>query len=74
MFEAIDLKGVAESTTSTVVALLSLLAVAVLAYGFGRAVLLNRRPQIVVSDLAAPDGSAELTAAASLSPLLRTGV
>src|SRR3954447_1889199 len=65
------LQGVAESTTSTVIAILSLLAVALLIYGFGRAVLINRRPQIVVTDLVAPSGSAELAEAAMLSPLLR---
>jgi hypothetical protein len=65
------LQGVAESTTSTVIAILSLLAVAILVYGFGRAVVINRRPQIVVTDIVAAGGSAELPEAAMLSPLLR---
>lgn len=68
---AAGLQGVAEGTTSTVIAILSLLAVAVLIYGFGRAVVLNRRIQIVVNDLVAPGGSAELAEAALLSSLLR---
>lgn len=71
MFAASGLQGVAESTTSTVIAILSLLAVAIVVYGFARAVVINRRPQIVVTDLVAPGGSAELTEAAMLSPLLR---
>jgi hypothetical protein len=68
---AAGLQGIAEGTTSTVIAILSLLAVAVLIYGFGRAVAINRRTQIVVNDLVAPSGSAELTEAAMLSSLLR---
>lgn len=71
MFAAAGLQGVAEGTTSTVIAILSLLAVAVLIYGFCRAILINRRAQIVVTDLTAPGGSTELAEAALLSPLLR---
>jgi hypothetical protein len=68
---ASSLQGAAEGTTSTVIAILSLLAVAVLIYGFGRAVVINRRIQIVVNDLVAPSGSAGLAEAAMLSSLLR---
>ena len=68
---AASLQGVAQGTTSTVIAILSLLAVAVLIYGFGRAVAMNRRIQIVVNDLVAPSGSAELAEAAMVSSLLR---
>ena len=70
-FAASGLQGVAQGTTSTVIAILSLLAVAVLIYGFCRAVLNNRQAQIVVTDLTAPGGSAELAEAALLSPILR---
>ncbi len=71
MLAASGLQGIAQSTTSTVIAILSLLAVAILVYGFGRAVMINRRPQIVVTDLVAPGGSADLAEAAMLSSLLR---
>lgn len=66
-----DLQGIAKSTTSIVIALLSLLAVAVLVYGFIFAIVNNRRIQIVVADLVAPDSSAELTEATQLSSVAR---
>ena len=65
------LQGIAESTTSVVIAVLSLLAVAVLIYGFVRAIMLNRQTQIIVADLVAPSGSSDLTEATMLSSLLR---
>ena len=68
------LQGVAASTTTAVIALLSLLAVTVLVYGFVRAIMMNRRTQIVVADLVAPSGSSELVEATMLSSLLRHGV
>ena len=64
------LQGVAAGATSAVIALLSLLAVAVLIYGFVRAIVINRRTQIVVADLVAPSSS-ELAQATMLSSLLR---
>jgi hypothetical protein len=65
------LRGLTDNITSTVIALLSLIAVVVLGYGLVRAIVMNRRPQIVVADLVAPDGSAELAEAATLSSVLR---
>ena len=65
------LRGLADNTTSAVIALLSLIAVVVLGYGLVRAIIMNRRPQIVVTDLVAPSGAAELAEAATLSSVLR---
>jgi hypothetical protein len=65
------LRGVADSTTSTVIALLFLIAVVVLVYGLARAIVMNWRSQIVVADLMIPTGSAELAEAAMLSPVMR---
>src|SRR5258707_6683221 len=65
------LQGIAASTTSAVIALFSFLAVTVLIYGFIRAIVINRRSQIVVADLVAPSGSSELAEATMLSSLLR---
>lgn len=65
------LRGLADNTTSAVIALLSLIAVVVLGYGLVRAIIMNRRPQIVVADLVAPSGAAELAEAATLSAVLR---
>lgn len=66
-----SLRSIANSTTSAVIALLSLIAVIVLSYGLIRAVVMNRRTQIVVADLVAAGGSAELAEATMLSPVLR---
>ena len=65
------LRGLADNTTSAVIAVLSLIAVVVLGYGLVRAIVMNRRPQIVVADLVAPSGAAELAEAATLSSVLR---
>jgi hypothetical protein len=65
------LRGLADNTTSAVIALLSLIAVVVLGYGLVRAIIMNRRPQIVVADLVAPSTAAELAEAATLSSVLR---
>jgi hypothetical protein len=66
-----SLRGVADNTTSTVIALLLLIAVAVLGYGLIRAVVMNRRPQIILTDMVAPAGNAELAEAATLSSVVR---
>jgi hypothetical protein len=65
------LRGLADNTTSAVIASLSLVAVVVLGYGLVRAIIMNRRHQIVVADLVAPSGAAELAEAATLSAVLR---
>ncbi len=65
------LRGVADSTTSTVVALLLLIAVVVLGYGLIRAIVMNRRPQIILADLVAPAGATELAEAVTLSSVVR---
>ncbi len=65
------LRGIADDTTSTVIALLLLIAVVVLGYGLARAIVMNRRPQIVVADLVAPSGCPELADAAVLSSVVR---
>jgi hypothetical protein len=66
-----SLRGVADNTTSTIVALLLLIAVVVLVYGLIRAIVMNRRPQIIVADLTAPAGNAELAEAVTLSSVVR---
>jgi Arc/MetJ family transcription regulator len=66
-----SLRGVADSTTSAVVALLLLIAVAVLGFGLIRAIVMNRRPQIIMADMAAPAGNTELAEAATLSSVVR---
>ena len=66
-----NLRGPADNTTSAVIALLSLVAVLVLGYGLVRAIMLNRRPQIVLADMVAPSGHAELGEAAMLSSVVR---
>jgi hypothetical protein len=65
------LRDITANVTGTVIALLSLIAVGVLVYGLVRAIILNRRPQIVVTDLVAPSGYAELAEAAALSSVVR---
>lgn len=65
------LREVADNTTSTVVALLLLIAVVVLFYGLVRAIVMNRRPQIILTDLVAPAGNPELTEAVTLSSVVR---
>jgi hypothetical protein len=65
------LRGVADNATSTVVALLLLTAVVVLGYGLVRAIVMNRRRQIIVADLTAPAGSTELADAVMLSSVAR---
>lgn len=65
------LRGVADNTTSTVIALLSLLAVVVLCYGLIRAIVMNRRPQIVMADLTASSSFAEHADAVVLSSVVR---
>jgi hypothetical protein len=66
-----SLRSIADNTTSTVVALLLLTAVVVLGYGLVRAVVMNRRRQIILADLVAPAGSTELTEAVTLSSVVR---
>jgi hypothetical protein len=66
-----DLHNIASNTTSIAIALLSLLAIAVLIYGFARAIVMNRRIQVVVTDLMTPAGSEELAGSTKLSPILR---
>jgi hypothetical protein len=65
-----DLRSIADNTTSTVIALLLLLAIGVLIYGLARAIVVNRRTQVVVADLVAP-AEGELARSANLSPVLR---
>ncbi len=65
-----SLRGLADNTTSTVIALLLLMAVMVLGYGLVRAIVMNRRPQIIVADLVAPPGSEELAEAVMLSSVV----
>jgi hypothetical protein len=65
------LRGVADNITSAVVALLLLIAVVVLGYGLVRAIVMHRRPQIIVADLVAAAGSAELAEAVMLSSVVR---
>ena len=69
--ESGGLRGVADNTTSTVVALLLLIAVVVLGYGLVRAIVMNRRPQIILSNLAVPSGNAELAEVVTLSSVVR---
>jgi hypothetical protein len=64
-------RDISANVTSTVIALLSLLAVGVLGYGLVRAIRVNRRTQIVVTDIVAPSGYAELAEAAMLSSVAR---
>jgi hypothetical protein len=52
---ATELRSVADNATSAAVALLSVIALVVLAYGLARAIIRNRRPQIVVADMASSD-------------------
>ena len=66
-----SLRGLADNTISAVIALLLLMAVVVLGYGLVRAIVMNRRPQIIVADLAAPPGSEELAEAVMLSSVAR---
>ena len=42
-----------------------------LGYGFVRAIVMNRRPQIIVADLVVPTGCAELAEAVMFSPVVR---
>jgi hypothetical protein len=65
------LQGVADSTTSTAIALLSLAAVVVLGYGLIRAIVMNRRTQIVMADLTVPGGAADLAEVILLSSAVR---
>jgi hypothetical protein len=67
---ATGLRSVADSATSAAVAVLTVIAVVVLAYGLGRAIIRNRRPQIVVADIAC-SGNAELAEASALSQVVR---
>jgi hypothetical protein len=48
-----------------------LVAICVLIYGLVRAIVMNRRIQVVVEDLVGPIDSGEFTRAAQLSPVLR---
>lgn len=65
------LQELADNTTSTVIALLLLIAVVVLCYGLVRAIVVNRRTQIILADLVAPTGNPELTEAVALSSVVR---
>src|SRR6266567_2318257 len=65
------LRDVADNATSAVIALLSLAAVVVLGYRLIRAVLMNRRAQIVVADLAVPSGSTDMAEVILLSSAVR---
>jgi len=65
------LRGLADSTTSTAIALLSLAAVVVLGYGLVRAIAMNRRTQIVMADLTVPGGAADLVEVILLSSAVR---
>lgn len=71
---AIDLRGVANSTTSVVIALLSLIAVAVLGYGLLRALVLNRRNQVIVADVVTPGGHDTTAEISILSSVVRQRV
>ena len=51
--------------------MLLLLAVVVLGYGLVRAIVMNRRPQIILTDLVAPSGNAEIAEAVTLSSVVR---
>lgn len=66
-----NLGKVANTATSTVVALLLLIAICVLIYGLVRAIVMNRRSQAVVEDFVTPANSGELAGAAQFSPVLR---
>lgn len=65
------LRDLADNTTTTIIALLSLIAIVVLGYGLVRAIAMNRRPQIILAELTAPAGNAELADAVTLSPVAR---
>jgi hypothetical protein len=67
---ATGLRSVADNATSVAVAVLSVIAVVVLAYALGRAIVRNRRPQIVVTDVASSEGR-ELAEAPALSQVVR---
>jgi hypothetical protein len=71
---AIGLREAAGSVTSAAVALLTLFASAALVYGLLRAVVLNRRVQVVVADLVASGDSAEFAGIAGLSSVARQRV
>jgi hypothetical protein len=67
---ATELRSVADSATSAAVAVLSVIAVVVLAYAMARAIVRNRRPQIVVADIACSEGE-DLVEASALSQVVR---
>jgi hypothetical protein len=67
---AAGLRSVTDGATSAAVAVLSVIAVVVLAYGLGRAIIRNRRPQIVVANIASSQ-SGELAEAPAMSQVVR---
>lgn len=68
---ATGLRSVADNATSAAVALLAALAVIAVGYGLARAIAMNRRPQIIMADLASPTGCAELAGVPMLSQVAR---
>jgi hypothetical protein len=71
---AIGLRGAADNATSAAVALLAAFAVIAVGYGLARAIAMNRRPQIIVADLAAPSSCPELAEIPLLSQIARRHV
>jgi hypothetical protein len=71
---AIGLREEADSATSAAVALLTLFACAALVYGLLHALVLNRRIQVVVTDLAVPGDPAEFAGVSALSSVARQQV
>ena len=71
---AAGLRSVADNATSAAVALLAALAVIAVGYGLARAIAMNRRPQIIVADLASPSDCAELAGIPLLSQVARRDV
>ena len=69
-----SLRELADNTTSAVVAFLSLTAAAVLLYGLLHAIILNRRTQVIVSDIVAPNDSTKFAEMLALSSIARQGV
>jgi hypothetical protein len=71
MIASSSLRAIADSATSAVVAVLLLIAIVVFGYGLVRALVLNRRTQIVVADLVVPDSSEQLAQTTTLSSVER---
>src|SRR5260370_3274605 len=68
---AITVRTAADNTIAILIALLSLVAILVLLFGIAQAITKNRKGQIVVADLVAPDGSVLFTEASALSSVMR---